>query len=162
MDVKFLELTESIVSTKHLKNYLDKNCPEPEWSYDVACPKHKMENYKYPDGSPSDWFMVKSYLFITTTQLSMKRHEIVVRAFLLDALKNWVILKENYVFRFLAERKKAFGKLNYPATDKDRKIMTVSMRNIMRKASTLRSVRAVENFFAEAERNDFEVWENTK
>ena len=160
MDVKFLELTESIVSTKYLKNYLDKNCPEPKWIYDVACPKHKMESYKYPDGSPSDWFMVKSYLFITTTQLSMGKHEIVVRTFLLDAVKNWVTLKENYVFCFCAERYKAFGKLNDPVTDKDRKIMTVSMRNIMRKASTIKSVKAVERFFASAERNDFESWED--
>ena len=154
MNVRFL--TESLISTKNLKSYLDRNCPSHEWIYDTLCPKKKIENYKYPDGSPSEWFIVEDHLYIAF----MRMEELLVRNIFLDFAHHKVFVDGNYVFYFYKECGQMPGIERDSITEKDRKIMTVSIRNIMRKASALKSVKAVNNFFDKVEKLDFDFMHN--
>ena len=149
-------LNESLISTKHLKNYLDKNCPEPEWTYDAVCSKEKIENYKYPNGFPSEWFIVDDHLYVAF----MRIEEVMVRHLFLNFKRKEVTVEENFVFYFYEERGQTPGMERDPITEDDRKIMTVSIKNIMRKASALKSVEAVGSFFAKAAKKDFDFMHN--
>ena len=75
MNVRFL--TESMMSVKHLKSYIDKNCSSKDgWSTTTYTSKALLpenilknkfdvigkESFHYPDGSPSDWFVKKDGL----------------------------------------------------------------------------------------------------
>ena len=129
MNVKFL--SESISSMRYLKDYIKKNL----YGFQGDLGPFLRKNWSdfspgYPDGTPSDWFVIGDSLFITGT----KRMDIAKDKW--AAVFMFEMHRDKKVISLAATRYCNFGFDSH--TEKGLKQMTASMKSLVRKASKMK------------------------
>ena len=129
MNVKFLN--ESISSMRYLKDYIKKNLS----GFSGGLGPFLNKNWKdfspgYPDGTPSDWFVIGDVLFITGTKTMDIAKDKWAAVFVFE------IHKEEKTITLAATRYCNFGFDSH--TEKGLKQMTASMKSLVRKASKIK------------------------